>query len=54
MRYALKASADYVLLLNNDTVVDEYFLYATGTAQQIETPVLEVIGPKNILMTHQV
>ena len=26
MRYALKASADYVLLLNNDTVVDRFFL----------------------------
>jgi GT2 family glycosyltransferase len=45
MRYALKASADYVLLLNNDTVVDKYFLTElVSTAGKDAT--IGVIGPK--------
>jgi GT2 family glycosyltransferase len=45
MRYALKASADYVLLLNNDTVVDEYFLTELVRAADRDASI-GVIGPK--------
>jgi GT2 family glycosyltransferase len=45
MRYALKASADYVLLLNNDTVVDKYFLTELVRAAN-EDASIGVIGPK--------
>jgi GT2 family glycosyltransferase len=45
MRYALKGSADYVLLLNNDTVVDKYFLTElVGAADKDGS--IGVIGPK--------
>jgi hypothetical protein len=45
MRYALKASADYVLLLNNDTVVDKYFLTELVRAADKDASI-GVIGPK--------
>ena len=45
MRYALKASADYVLLLNNDTVVDNYFLTELVRAADADASI-GVIGPK--------
>ena len=45
MRYALKASADYVLLLNNDTVVDKHFLTELVCAAQKDASI-GVIGPK--------
>jgi len=45
MRYALKASADYVLLLNNDTIVDKYFLTQLVRAADLD-PTIGVIGPK--------
>ena len=45
MRYALKASADYVLLLNNDTVVDKHFLTELVCAAE-EDANIGVIGPK--------
>jgi GT2 family glycosyltransferase len=45
MRYALKASADYVLLLNNDTVVDEHFLTELVCAADNDASI-GVIGPK--------
>lgn len=45
MRYALKASADYVLLLNNDTVVDEYFLTELVRDADKDSTI-GVIGPK--------
>src|SRR5665647_2161931 len=45
MRYALKASADYVLLLNNDTVVDKYFLSELVRAADKDARI-GVIGPK--------
>jgi GT2 family glycosyltransferase len=45
MRYALKASADYVLLLNNDTVVDQYFLTELVRAADTDASI-GVIGPK--------
>jgi GT2 family glycosyltransferase len=45
MRYALKASADYVLLLNNDTVVDKHFLTELVRAADSDASI-GVIGPK--------
>jgi len=45
MRYALKASADYVLILNNDTVVDKHFLTELVSAAD-EDPRIGAIGPK--------
>jgi len=45
MRYALKASADYVLLLNNDTVVDKHFLTELVRAADKDASI-GVIGPK--------
>jgi len=36
IRYALKAAADYVLLLNNDTVVEEHFLTKLVLAAQLD------------------
>jgi GT2 family glycosyltransferase len=45
MRYALKASANYVLLLNNDTVVDKYFLTELIRAAEKDASI-GVIGPK--------
>jgi hypothetical protein len=45
MRYALKASADYVLLLNNDTVVDKHFLTELVRAADTDASI-GVIGPK--------
>ena len=45
MRYALKASADYVLLLNNDTVVDKHFLTELVRAADNDASI-GVIGPK--------
>jgi GT2 family glycosyltransferase len=45
MRYALKASADYVLLLNNDTVVDKHFLTELVRAANNDASI-GVIGPK--------
>ncbi|MGA2884902.1 MAG: glycosyltransferase family 2 protein [Halobacteriota archaeon] len=45
MRYALKASADYVLLLNNDTVVDKQFLTELVRAADNDAGI-GVIGPK--------
>ena len=45
MRYALKASADYVLLLNNDTVVDKHFLTELVRAADNDATI-GVIGPK--------
>ena len=45
MRYALKASADYVLLLNNDTVVDKHFLTELVHAADNDASI-GVIGPK--------
>jgi GT2 family glycosyltransferase len=44
MRYALKASADYVLLLNNDTVVDKHFLTELVRAADTDASI-GVIGP---------
>jgi GT2 family glycosyltransferase len=45
MRYALKAAADYILLLNNDTVVDKDFLTElVRVAEQDES--IGAIGPK--------
>src|SRR5665647_338684 len=48
MRYALKASADYVLLLNNDTIVDKYFLSELVRAADKDASI-GVIGPKIFL-----
>ncbi|MDD1726025.1 MAG: glycosyltransferase family 2 protein, partial [Euryarchaeota archaeon] len=45
MRYALKASADYVLLLNNDTVVDKHFLTELVCTADKDASI-GVIGPK--------
>jgi GT2 family glycosyltransferase len=45
LRYALKASADYVLLLNNDTVVDKHFLTELVCAADKDASI-GVIGPK--------
>ena len=45
MCYALKASADYVLLLNNDTVVDKHFLTELVRAADNEASI-GVVGPK--------
>jgi GT2 family glycosyltransferase len=45
VRYALKASADYVLLLNNDTVVDKYFLTELVRAADNDASI-GAIGPK--------
>jgi len=45
MRYALKASADYVLLLNNDTVVEKHFLTELVRAADNDASI-GVIGPK--------
>jgi GT2 family glycosyltransferase len=45
MRYALKASPDYVLLLNNDTVVDKHFLTELVRAADADASI-GVIGPK--------
>ncbi len=45
MRYALRASADYVLLLNNDTVVDEHFLTELVRAADKDASI-GAIGPK--------
>ncbi len=45
MRYALKASADYVLLLNNDTVVDKHFLTELVRAADADASI-GVVGPK--------
>jgi GT2 family glycosyltransferase len=45
IRYALKASADYVLILNNDTVVDKNFLTELVRAAD-EDVSIGVIGPK--------
>jgi GT2 family glycosyltransferase len=45
MRYALKASAEYVLLLNNDIVVDKHFLTELVRAADKDASI-GVIGPK--------
>src|ERR1035437_6231439 len=45
MHYALKASADYVLLLNNDTVVDKHLLTELVRAADRDVSI-GVIGPK--------
>ncbi len=45
MRYALKASADYVLLLNNDTIVDEHFLTELVRTAENDASI-GVVGPK--------
>lgn len=45
LRYALKASADYVLLLNNDTVVDKHFLTELVRAADKDASI-GAIGPK--------
>jgi GT2 family glycosyltransferase len=45
MRYALKACADYVLLLNNDTIVDKHFLTELVRAADNDASI-GVIGPK--------
>ena len=45
MRYALKASAEYVLLLNNDIVVDKHFLTELVRAADKDAGI-GVIGPK--------
>jgi len=44
IRYALKAAADYVLLLNNDTVVEEHFLAELVRAAQLDRHI-GAIGP---------
>ncbi len=45
MRKALEAGADYVLLLNNDTVVDPSFLDALVEVAESD-PIIGVVGPK--------
>jgi GT2 family glycosyltransferase len=45
IRFALKAVADYVLLLNNDTVVDKNFLNELVSAAERDIQI-GVIGPK--------
>jgi len=45
MRYAMKAAADYILLLNNDTVVHEDFLSELVNAAERDK-CIGVIGPK--------
>jgi GT2 family glycosyltransferase len=45
IRYALEQGADYVLLLNNDTVVDKHFLtFLTDIAKT--SPDIGMVGPK--------
>lgn len=45
MRYALKKMADYILLLNNDTVVDSEFLSELVRAAESDSKI-GIVGPK--------
>lgn len=45
MRYALKKGTDYILFLNNDTVVDPQFLSELVASAESD-PLIGIVGPK--------
>ena len=46
IRHALQGPADYIMLLNNDTVVDRRMLHGTASCHGCSTPDVGIVGPK--------